>query len=198
MNSYETKLKNLQRKFSRQKNSSNRREKTRIQINKIYDKMKNIRTHFHWHLANLYCSENQTIIIEDLNVKGMVKNRKLSHSISYASWSSFVTKLHQKAREYRTEIITAPRFFPSSKTCSHCGGKKKHLGLGERMFVCEKCGYEIDRDVNASINLKNLAPSRGSNGHREVVRLTELVFNSISNFVEVSTEEVVEETLLWN
>ena len=84
----------------------------------------------------------------------MIKNSKLSHAIHYASWGKFITKLNQKAIEYDTEIIKIDRFFPSSKLCSNCGTLKEDLKLSDRMYKCE-CGLEIDRDLNAAINICN-------------------------------------------
>ena len=115
----------------------------------------------------------------------MIKNRKLSHSISYLGWSSFVIKLKQKALEYNTKIVEAPRFYASSKTCSSCGNKKEKLSLSERVYHCDKCGIEIDRDINASLNLKSLESNDYSHG--EIIRPRRLEFNFQGNFDEVIT-----------
>jgi putative transposase len=102
------------------------------------------------------CSENQVITIEDLNVKGMLKNKKLSRSISDAGWGLISQQLSYKSKIYNDNLIIAPRFYPSSKTCSHCGAVRKKLDLSERIFTCPTCGFVIDRDRNASLNLCTL------------------------------------------
>ena len=91
------------------------------------------------------------IVLEDLKVKNMLKNHKLAKSISDVSWSEFVRQLEYKANWYGRKIIKIPTFYPSSKTCSSCGNIKETLTLSERIYHCECCGLEIDRDYNASI-----------------------------------------------
>ncbi|MHB9317478.1 RNA-guided endonuclease TnpB family protein, partial [Fusobacterium polymorphum] len=93
------------------------------------------------------------ICIEDLNIKGMLKNHKLAKSISDVSWSEFRRQLEYKANWYGRKIVKVPIFYPSSKTCSSCGNIKETLKLSERIYHCEYCGLEIDRDYNASINI---------------------------------------------
>ena len=85
----------------------------------------------------------------------MVKNRKLSKAISSVSWSSFITKLDYKITENQGKLVKISPFYPSSKTCSNCGCVKKELKLSERTYHCEECGFTIDRDLNASINILN-------------------------------------------
>ena len=85
----------------------------------------------------------------------MVKNKKLSKAISDVSWSSFIIKLEYKIAENQGKIVKIDRFYPSSKTCSNCGCVKKELKLSERTYHCEECGFTIDRDLNASINILN-------------------------------------------
>ncbi|NCD01338.1 transposase, partial [bacterium] len=146
----EKKIKQQQRNISRKTKGSNRRNKAKVKLNKLYDYKTNFQNHFQWHLANKLCSENQTISLEDLNVTGMKRNRKLSHSIHHINWGSFLAKLEQKAKEYGTEIYKVNRFFPSSKMCCNCGKIKDDLKLSTRIYKCE-CGNVIDRDLNASI-----------------------------------------------
>jgi len=98
----------------------------------------------------------ETIVLEDLNVKGMMQNRHLSKSIADASFSELRRQLEYKCQWYGVDLVIADRFYPSSKTCSECGSVKPLLKLSERTFVCEKCGVIIDRDFNASLNLANL------------------------------------------
>ena len=86
----------------------------------------------------------------------MVKNKRLAKSISDVSWSSFVEKLEYKVAENQGYLVKIDRFYPSSKTCSNCGCIKKELKLSERTYKCNECGFEIDRDLNASINILNV------------------------------------------
>lgn len=183
----EKELKKLQRHFSRKQKGSNRKEKCRIKIAKKYEEFVNLRNHFHWHLANRLCSNSHTIIVESLNVLGMMKNRKLSHSISYLGWSMFLNKLQQKAKEYGTSIKEAPRFFASSKICSKCGYKKENLTLADRTYICDECGFEINRDINAAINLKSLEYNDYNRG--EEIRPKELIFNFSGIFYEAITKK---------
>ena len=133
--------------------SSKRQEKCRVKLADLHQYRTNVLNHFQWHLSNKLCSENKTISLESLLVSGMIKNRKLSRAIHNINWSSFLIKLEHKAKEYETEIVKIDRWFPSSKTCSSCGKIKKDLTLSDRVFKCE-CGFEMDRDLNASLNIK--------------------------------------------
>ena len=94
-----------------------------------------------------------TVVIEDLNVSGMLANHKLAASIADISFFEFRRQLTYKCELYGCKLVVVDRWFPSSKTCSNCGTKKQTLGLSERVFACEHCGFTIDRDLNAAINL---------------------------------------------
>jgi putative transposase len=183
----EKELKKIQKHFSRKIKGSNRREKCRIKLAEKYEEIVNIRNFFHWHLANKLCSENQTIVVENLKVSNMIKNRKLSHSISYLGWSSFIVKLEQKAKEYNTKIVKANQYYASSKTCSSCGSKKNELALKDRTYICNKCGFTIDRDINAALNLKSLEYSDNSRG--EEINSKEIIFNFSGIFYESITNK---------
>ena len=108
--------------------------------------------------------------MENLNVKGMVKNRRLAKSISDCGWSEFRRQIAYKLAWCGSDIIIADRFFPSSKTCSRCGVIKKDLELSDRTFICEVCGLELDRDLNAALNLRALAVSSTVTACRETIR----------------------------
>ncbi|AST05971.1 transposase [Anoxybacillus flavithermus] len=95
--------------------------------------------------------------MEDLNTSGMLKNRKLSKAIQQQTFHEFKRQMMYKCAWYGIELIVADRFYPSSKKCSRCGHVKEKLSLSERTYRCEACGIEMDRDLNASINLKNYA-----------------------------------------
>jgi putative transposase len=97
----------------------------------------------------------QHITIEDLNVKGMMKNRHLSKAVAQQNFYQFRVKLESKCKVNNIELRIVSRWYPSSKTCSYCGFIKKDLKLSDRTYICDECGFEIDRDKNASINLAN-------------------------------------------
>ncbi len=104
-------------------------------------------------------SQPETIVLEDLNVAGMLQNRHLSKAIADASFAELRRQLEYKCAWYGVNLVVADRFYPSSKTCSSCGAKKPLLKLSERTFVCASCGAVIDRDFNASLNLAKLGSS---------------------------------------
>ena len=93
--------------------------------------------------------------MEDLNVRGMMKNRHLSEAIAKQKFYEFKRQIQYKSEMYGIKVIEAERFYASSKTCSHCGHIKKELKLSDRMYICPECGSKLDRDLNAAINLAN-------------------------------------------
>lgn len=147
------KLKRFQRSLSRCQKGSNRREKARLKVAKIHAKIKDIREDFLHKLSTRLIRENQTIILEDLNVSGMIKNRKLSRAISDLGWRSFRTMVEYKSSKYGREFQVINRWEPTSQKCSHCGfnGGKKELSVRE--WICLNCGTFHDRDVNAALNI---------------------------------------------
>jgi putative transposase len=148
------KLARKQRELSRKQKGSNNREKARIKVAKVHRKVRLTRLDVLHQLTTRLVRDYDTIVIEDLNVKGMLKNHKLARSISDCGFGMFRSLLQSKCKMYGKELVVADRFFPSSKTCSKCGHKKEELKLSERTFVCENCNFEIDRDLNAAINLE--------------------------------------------
>ena len=149
------KLKIYQRRLSKKQKDSKNREKARLKVNKIHKKVKNQRNDYQHKISRELADNFNTICLETLNVKNMVKNHKLARAISDVSWSSFITKLEYKIAENQGKIVKIDRFYPSSKTCSNCGCVKDKLLLSERTYHCEECGFTIDRDLNASINILN-------------------------------------------
>ena len=147
------KLKISQRRLNKKQKGSKNREKARLKVNKIHKKVKNQRNDYQHKISRELADNFNTICLETLNVKNMVKNRKLSKAISSVSWSSFITKLEYKIAENQGCIVKIDRFYPSSKTCSNCGCVKDKLLLSERTYHCSECGFTIDRDLNASINI---------------------------------------------
>lgn len=149
------KLRRLQRRFSKTKKGGKNREKLRIKIAKLYQKITNQREYFYHQVSNKLIRENQSITIETLKVANMVKNRKLSRAISDVAWSSFTNMLEYKCNWYGRELIKVPSNYASSKICSCCGNKKEDLKLSDRIYNCNSCGISLDRDLNAAYNLKN-------------------------------------------
>lgn len=163
--SNESKLKKLQRQMSRKVKGSNNRTKARLKLAKAHERIRNQKQDFLHNITSKIINENQVIIIEDLNVSGMLKNHKLAKSIQELSLYEFRRQLEYKSKWYGRELILVDRWFPSSKTCSCCGWKNKDLKLSDREFKCQDCGSVLDRDLNASLNiemegLKNLIGQR--------------------------------------
>lgn len=150
-------LSKAQKHLSRKQNGSKRRNKQRRKVARIHQKIQNQRQHYVHQVTNHLVNHYDRIVVEDLNVQGMVRNRKLAKSLYDASFRLFRTQLESKCDWYGKKLIVADRFYPSSKTCSSCGQKKEALSLNERTFQCENCGKTLDRDLNAALNLKKLA-----------------------------------------
>ncbi len=149
----QSKLKNAQRHLSRKKKGSRRREKQRIKVARIHEKIQNQRMNFLHEVSSALVNNYDVICIEDLNVSGMMKNHKLSKSIQDASWSTFVSLLSYKCSWYGKTLVKIDRFFPSSKTCSSCGFKMDEMPLNIREWNCPSCGKKHDRDINAAKNI---------------------------------------------
>jgi putative transposase len=126
------------------------------QIKLIHRKLNNIRlNHIHQATNMIAKLHPYRVIMENLNISGMMKNKYLSESIQEQKFYEFIRQIKYKCEFNGIEFVTANRFYPSSKICSCCGSKKEDLRLKDRIYVCDKCGLEIDRDKNASINLGN-------------------------------------------
>ena len=159
----EKRLKREQRKLSRKVISIKRGESTqknfvkqRLKVQKLYQRLTNIRTDYiNKTIHSIVKTKPYYIVIEDLNVRGMIKNRHLSKAVAQQKFFEFRTKLVNKCREYNIELRVVDRFYPSSKTCHKCGHIKKDLKLSDRTYRCDECGYTVDRDINASLNLRD-------------------------------------------
>lgn len=144
----------LNQRLSKKQKGSNNRLKAKLKLAKYHEKITNQRKDFLHKLSSKLVGENQAICIEDLNIKGMMKNHNLARSIGNASWSEFMEMLTYKSEWYGKNLIQIGRFDPSSKMCSKCGNINNELTLKDRKWVC-KCGANHDRDINAAQNIKN-------------------------------------------
>ena len=153
----EKRLAKLQRDLSRKQIGSSNRNKARIKVAKLHEKIANQRMDFLHKKSTEIIRKNQAIVIEDLKVKNLMKNHNLAKSIAEVSWSRFREMLDYKSRWYGRELIIAPPDYPSSQLCSYCGNRSSQTkDLACRIYVCPECGLEIDRDYNASLNLLKL------------------------------------------
>jgi putative transposase len=150
---YEKKLSRMQWLNRRKIPGSNNWKKAQTQIAKLHRRIANIRQYTLHKLTTYLAKNHGTVVIEDLNVSGMMANRKLSKAIADMGFYEFKRQLEYKCKLYGSQLVIVDRWFPSSKTCSNCGHKKEFLSLSERTFKCESCGFEADRDLNASLNL---------------------------------------------
>jgi len=148
------KLKRLSRRHSRKVKGSIGRKKSAMMLARLHARIANVRKDHLDKLTTKLCRQNQAVGIEDLHVKGMVRNRKLARAISDEGWGQFQWMMSYKGPVYGTEIVVADRWFPSSKTCSDCGHVVEKLPLSVREWDCPACGVVHDRDVNAARNLK--------------------------------------------
>ena len=150
----EKQLKKLQKQLSKKVKGSNNRNKVRLKLAKLHERIKNQKQDFLHNITTKIINENQVIVLEDLNVSGMLKNHKLAKSIQELGLYEMRRQLEYKSKWYGRELVFVSRWFPSSKTCCECGWKNDKLTLKDREFVCEECGNIIDRDQNAAINIE--------------------------------------------
>ena len=151
--SQEQKIVKLQRQMSRKQKGSNNRNKVRIKLAKAFEKITNQKEQYIHSVVNELLTYYDTVFMEDLNVKGMLKNHKLSKAIQEVGFYKFKETLVNKALVNGKQVVFINRFYPSSKTCSVCGYKKQDLRLSDREWVCPKCGTKHDRDINAAVNI---------------------------------------------
>lgn len=149
----EHRIKKVQRQLSKCKKFSKNYKKVQLKLAKLHEKIKNQRKDFQHKLSMKIVNENQVIVSEDLNVKGMLKNHKLAKSIADVSFGSFCNMIAYKANEQHRQYVKIGTFYPSSKLCHCCGFKYKGLKLEERFWTCPQCGTYLDRDENAAINI---------------------------------------------
>jgi putative transposase len=141
-----------QRRLAKKAKGSANRQKAKLKVAKVYGRIGDRRRDHLHKLSTRIIRENQTVVIEDLTVRNMLRNHSLARAISDASWSELRRQLEYKADWYGRTVIAIDRFYPSSKTCSACGVIVEKLPLGVREWTC-RCGAHHDRDVNAAINI---------------------------------------------
>ena len=136
---------------------SNNRKKSAAALARLHSRIANVRADFTHKLTTRLCRNNQAVVIEDLNVKGMLSNEKLARAISDVGFGMFRFQMEYKAKRYGARLVLADRWYPSSRLCSVCGCKNETLALNDRQWTCCGCGANHDRDRNAAINLERLA-----------------------------------------
>ena len=149
------KLRIEQRSLARKKKGSNHYNKQKLVVALLHEKVRNQRQDYLHKISSYLVNKYDTICLEDLSVKNMVKNHNLARAISDMGWGEFRTMLEYKSEWNGNNISIIGRFEPSSKTCSKCGNINKELTLNDRDWICNKCNTNHDRDVNAAINIKN-------------------------------------------
>lgn len=177
------KIRKLQKRLNRQEKQSKRREKTRVKIAKLHNRMADKRKDFLHKLSTKVVSENQVIVFENLNVKGLVKNRRLARAISQQGWSEFRSLCEAKANRSERFFQVISRWEPTSQICSDCGYKWGKLDLSIRSVLCLGCGTKQDRDLNASKNIEMVGM-----GHRHDLKRTQRQskITSVASVDEVS------------
>ena len=154
---YARNLKKKQQSLARKQKSSKNRYKAKSKVSKVHSKIRRVREDFLHKLSRKIVNENQVIAVENLNVKGMVRNHNLAKAISDCGWGQFCTMLKYKSEWSGKTYIEVDRFFASSKTCSVCLNRVDSLSLDIRDWTCSQCNTHHDRDVNAAINIRNEA-----------------------------------------
>jgi putative transposase len=150
------KLRRLNQELARRKPSSSRREITRRKLSRVHARAANLRRDALHKLTTTLATQHGTVVVEQLNLAGMVRNRRLARALADAGLAELRRQLAYKTGWYGSRLVLADRFYPSSRTCSACGWVKAKLTLAERTFICEACGLRVERDLNAARNLAKL------------------------------------------
>ena len=192
------KLKHNQRHLSRKQHGSKRYEKQVLKCNRIYEKITNVKVDYIHKITTELVKTYDIIKVEDLNIKGMVKNHKLAEVINECNWGEFVRMLQYKCDWNNKQLVKVDRFYPSSQICSECGCRNKKVkNLAIRQWTCECCGTLHDRDINAAINIlrynsvRNTEYSRGGvNKPNGTTCLTSDCLDSVKAFGKEATIEL--------
>jgi len=158
------KLRRLNRQLARRNTGSQRRRKTRRRLARVHARTTNLRRDTLHKLTSFLATQHGTVVVEHLNVAGMVRNRRLARAVADAGLAELRRQLGYKTIWYGSRLVVADRFYPSSKTCSACGWVKAKLALAERTFTCETCGLRLDRDLNAARNLAKITQHVAQSG----------------------------------
>ncbi|WP_292791731.1 transposase [Nostoc sp. NMS7] len=161
------KIRKLQRKLARQQKDSKRRNKTRLRIAKLHNRIAETRKDFSHKLSTKIINDNQVIVLEDLNVSGIVKNRRLSRVISLQGWRKFRNLCKAKSEKFNRDFRVIDRWQPTSQICLCCGFRWGKIDLSVRSILCLSCGTEQERDENASKNIEMVGM-----GHRHDLKRT--------------------------
>lgn len=159
---YEKRLAKHQKRLSKKSKGSKNRTKARIKVAKVHHKITNCRLDSHHKLSRKLVDENQVIVFEDLNIKGLTRNHCLAKSITDAAWGMLQTLTEYKARNEGKVVYYVDRFFPSSKLCNNCSHKMGKMPLDVRSWQCPNCGEFHDRDINAACNLRDYFKALGT------------------------------------
>jgi IS605 OrfB family transposase len=158
------KLRRLNRELHRRTRGSRRRDQTRHRLARVHARAANLRRDALHKLTTALATQHGTVVVEQLNLAGMVRNRRLARALSDSGLGELRRQLTYKTAWYGSRLVVADRFYPSSKTCSACGYVKAKLTLAERTFACVVCGLQLDRDLNAARNLAALAQHVAQSG----------------------------------
>jgi len=173
-------IKRAQKQLARKTKGSKNREKVRLKLAKLHAKQTNIKKNYYHEISNYIVSNFDEIYMEDLNVSGMLKNRKLSRSIHDASWSTLSSKIEYKCKWNHRNFHQISRWFPSSKACSSCGHKMDQMPLSVREWTCPDCGEIHDRDLNAATNILQVGQQ---DCYGEIIYVTDSLSRSKNNSV---------------
>ena len=182
INKSEKKLKRLNRELARRQRASKRRERTRLLLARQFDRVANQRKDWLHKITTFLVRNYDVISLEDLNVRGMVKNHNLAKAITNVALGEFNRQIEYKAQMYRKQIYRADRFFPSSKTCSVCGCIQDKMPLNVREWTCPECRAHHDRDINAATNLLRQAMPEVTHGEKSA-----LVVSDVSDIAKVDS-----------
>ena len=187
INKSEKKLKRLNRELARRQRASKRRERTRLLLARQFDRVANQRKDWLHKITTFLVRNYDVISLEDLNVRGMVKNHNLAKAITNVALGEFNRQIEYKAQMYRKQIYRADRFFPSSKTCSVCGCIQDKMPLNVREWTCPECRAHHDRDINAATNLLRQAMPEVTHGEKSALATEPTFFTKIGDVVKLDS-----------